>query len=39
LNQDDGIHPNADGVKVIVDRIMPYVLDLLAQAGQAAGKS
>ncbi len=39
LNQDDGIHPNAEGVKVIVDRIMPYVLDLLARAGQAAGKS
>ena len=39
LNQDDGIHPNAEGVKVIVERIMPYVLDLLARAGQAAGKS
>lgn len=29
LNQDDGIHPNADGVAVIVGRIMPYVLQAL----------
>lgn len=26
LNQDDGIHPNAAGVKVIVQRILPYVV-------------
>jgi acyl-CoA thioesterase-1 len=25
LNQDDAIHPNADGVAVIVKRIVPYV--------------
>jgi len=29
LNQDDGIHPNADGVAVIVERIMPFVLKAL----------
>ena len=29
LNQRDGIHPNRDGVRVIVDRITPYVLRLL----------
>jgi acyl-CoA thioesterase-1 len=29
LNQDDGIHPNADGVKVIVERILPKVIDVL----------
>lgn len=29
LNQGDGIHPNADGVAVIVDRIMPFVLQAL----------
>lgn len=29
LNQDDGIHPNAAGVAVIVDRIMPYVIKAL----------
>lgn len=29
LNQDDGIHPNADGVKVIVERILPQVIDVL----------
>ena len=32
LNQDDGIHPNPKGVRAVVDRILPYVLDLLAQA-------
>lgn len=31
LNQDDGIHPNADGVAVIVKRIAPKVLELLAR--------
>jgi acyl-CoA thioesterase I len=29
LNQSDGIHPNARGVAVIVDRIAPYVVRLL----------
>ncbi len=29
LNQPDGIHPNAQGVRVIVDRIAPHVLRLL----------
>ncbi|MEM7507314.1 MAG: arylesterase [Pseudomonadota bacterium] len=32
LFQDDGIHPNADGVAKIVERIGPRVLELLAQA-------
>jgi acyl-CoA thioesterase-1 len=31
LNQDDGIHPNIDGVAVIVEKIMPAVRALLAQ--------
>ncbi|HWA29551.1 MAG TPA: arylesterase [Rhizomicrobium sp.] len=31
LNQRDGIHPNPAGVKVIVSRLMPYVLKLIAQ--------
>ncbi len=31
LNQPDGIHPNAEGVAVIVDRILPYVIRLLNQ--------
>jgi acyl-CoA thioesterase-1 len=31
LNQDDGIHPNIDGVAVIVEKIMPAVKALLAQ--------
>jgi acyl-CoA thioesterase I len=29
LNQPDGLHPNARGVDVIVDRVGPYVLRLL----------
>lgn len=29
LNQKDGIHPNAQGVKTIVDNITPYVLTLM----------
>jgi acyl-CoA thioesterase-1 len=29
LNQQDGIHPNAMGVAVIVDRILPYVSRLI----------
>lgn len=31
LNQDDRIHPNAEGVKVIVTRILPKVEDLIAR--------
>ena len=33
LNQLDGIHPNARGVAVIVEGILPYVLRLLDRAG------
>lgn len=29
LNQPDGIHPNADGVDVIVDQLLPHIADLL----------
>ena len=32
LNQSDGVHPNAEGVAVIVDRILPTVQGLLKQA-------
>ena len=32
LNQSDGIHPNARGVAVIVERILPYVIDLVETA-------
>ena len=35
LNLGDGIHPNADGVAVIVERILPFVLKALNQG--AAG--
>lgn len=30
LNQGDGIHPNARGVAVIVERLVPYIVKLLA---------
>lgn len=33
LNQNDGLHPNAAGVQVIVDAMTPYVLDLLDRRG------
>ena len=32
LNQSDGIHPNAEGIDVIVERILPSVQTLLKQA-------
>ena len=32
LNQADGMHPNAEGVAVIVQRITPYVIRLIEQA-------
>jgi len=34
LNQPDGIHPNAQGVAVIVERILPAVERLLKQAAE-----
>lgn len=33
LNQPDGLHPNARGVEVIVDRLAPYVERLLSTKG------
>ncbi|MRG71409.1 arylesterase [Alphaproteobacteria bacterium HT1-32] len=32
LNQQDGIHPNPEGIAVVTKRILPYVLKLLDQA-------
>ena len=34
LNQPDGMHPNAAGVKIIVARILPLVEKLLAEVPQ-----
>ncbi len=34
LNQEDGIHPNADGVAVIVENITPYVVRLIEFVAQ-----
>ena len=35
LNQGDGMHPNADGVDVIVQRMLPSVEQLIVRARQA----
>jgi len=32
LNQEDGIHPTADGIAVIVERMLPHVLDWIAES-------
>lgn len=32
LNQKDGLHPNADGVAIIVKRLVPKVIELIAHA-------
>ena len=37
LNQADGLHPNAAGVEVIVERILPSVLCLVRRADHRAG--
>jgi acyl-CoA thioesterase-1 len=39
LNQSDGIHPNAEGVAVIVEHILPKVEQLIARARETAGSS
>jgi acyl-CoA thioesterase-1 len=36
LNQEDGIHPNAAGVKVIVARMLPYVLQAIQRLDRKA---
>jgi acyl-CoA thioesterase-1 len=45
LNQPDGLHPNAHGIAIIVERILPKVEDLIGrvrtaheQAGQSQGR-
>jgi acyl-CoA thioesterase-1 len=35
LNQPDRLHPNADGVKLIVSRLLPLVEKLLAEVPPA----
>jgi acyl-CoA thioesterase-1 len=34
LNQADGIHPNPAGVQIIVNKILPDVLKLVAEVKQ-----
>ncbi|HSM18937.1 MAG TPA: arylesterase, partial [Hyphomicrobiales bacterium] len=31
LNQSDGIHPNAEGVEIIVERFLPTVEEFIAR--------
>lgn len=33
LNQDDGIHPNGQGVAAIVERLVPHVIQLIDDSG------
>lgn len=35
LNQQDGMHPNAQGVARIVEQIVPYIIDLIEAKGLA----
>jgi acyl-CoA thioesterase-1 len=37
LNQDDGMHPNAAGVEVVVTRLLPKVEELIARARARRG--
>jgi acyl-CoA thioesterase-1 len=39
LNQADGIHPNPAGVQIIVNRMLPYVQKLIAEAKHQPGTS
>ena len=39
LNQADGIHPNAAGVKVIVERMLPFVLQAIQRLDRKASGS
>jgi acyl-CoA thioesterase-1 len=39
LNQEDGIHPNAAGVKVIVERMLPSVLQAIERLDRRASGS
>lgn len=34
LNQPDGLHPNQQGVAVMTDNIMPYIMKLIAKTSQ-----
>ena len=34
LNQPDGLHPNAEGVEIIVQKILPSVETLLKQVNR-----
>ena len=38
LNQEDGIHPNAAGVKVVVGHMLPYVLKAIDGIDRTAGQ-
>ena len=37
-NQADGLHPNPQGIAIVVERIMPAVVALIAQAEEKRAK-
>ena len=39
LNQPDGIHPTAEGYRIVVDHLWPHLAPLLAQVGRASASS
>lgn len=39
LNQADGIHPNAEGVKVIAKKLLPYVERLIGEVRTSKGRT
>jgi acyl-CoA thioesterase-1 len=36
LNQDDGIHPTAEGQEIMAKTVVPYLKDVMAESGKAA---
>ena len=36
LNQPDGIHPNADGARIVADTVWPVLRSVLDQMGTAS---
>lgn len=36
LNQEDGLHPNPQGYKIVVEQLLPYVKEAMAKVGNGA---
>ncbi len=39
LNQDDGIHPTAEGQEVMAKTVVPYLKEVMAESGKAVAGS